>query len=231
MRIQIISKGKNFFATTITASIAIAITFTLNACGGSDDPDDPNNPNNPNGGGGVPFNENSQIYNRDGTKYEGSGDIEISLRNRNIEGSDYDLEYIIGSVTNGIITLDNLPALPEEYLEDFLEEEDKKNCTDYTKDIKVWGGSFYLTNRYLEAAYADEQIGEMMAYVYFSKTGKITCNLEHGPKIGGNAIFNINATKGWNKMYMKINMQNGYLEYSTNNILTKELKWMLSSND
>jgi hypothetical protein len=210
--------------TIFTAIIAVAITFTL-SCSGSDDPDNPNNPNN---GGGIPFNENSQVYYEDGSKYEGSGDIYISLRNRNIEGSDYDLEYIIGSVTNGIITLDNLPTLPEEYLEDFLEEKDKKNCTDYTKDIKVWGGSFKIPNhRYLEAGYIDEQIEEMMAYIYFSKAGKITCNLEHGPKTGENAIFNINATKGWNKMYMKINMQNGYSEYTTNNILTKELKWVL----
>jgi hypothetical protein len=40
MRIQFTRKGKRFFATTLAATLAVAMAFTLNACSSSDDSDD-----------------------------------------------------------------------------------------------------------------------------------------------------------------------------------------------
>jgi hypothetical protein len=58
MRTKLISDGKRFFAPIFTAGIALAISFTLNACG-SDDPND---------GGGGSFVENSKVYSPKGTE-------------------------------------------------------------------------------------------------------------------------------------------------------------------
>jgi len=66
--------------------------------------------------------------------------------------------------------------------------------------------------------------------VYFTKAGKITCNLQ-GEKGGvtWKEIFNIDAKNGWNKLYRRSYSKDGVSieEFSTNNILTKELKWIL----
>jgi hypothetical protein len=62
MRTKLNRKGRVSLPITLTAILAVAITFTL-SCSGSDDPDDPSNDPN-NGGGGI----SSQIYNGDGTK-------------------------------------------------------------------------------------------------------------------------------------------------------------------
>jgi hypothetical protein len=224
-----------------------AITFTLNACG--DDSKDDGNGGDPNNGSGVPFNENSQVYNEDGTLYKGSGNIKIPIYDEdwNI------LEYVnAGNVINGIVTWNLFSTtIPNNYLKDFPgDEEDEsssvhKNCT-FPKDIKASDKvEPILTNNdgksigSLSNNYTDEQIYEVIGYIYFSKAFKINCNYEQFQEGRYNSAFNmdIDVTTGWNKWYTHLDRDENYArgvkegKISTNNILTKELKWVLFSDD
>jgi uncharacterized protein (TIGR02145 family)/uncharacterized repeat protein (TIGR02543 family) len=136
---------------------------------------------------------------------------------------------IAGSVTNGIVRL-NLPQnIPNKYLEPLLSDE--SSCTDYPKDIKGTG-SFALTNSNrdylgrLEILYMDEYVQEGIDYWYLSKTGKVTCNITY--KDGESEIINIDAKSGWNKVYFNENHAEKIRRYSTNNILTKKVNWIIS---
>ena len=217
-----------------SAGILLALAFTFGCSSGSssggDDPD-----NGGNGQGGS-FNENSQIYyddlgddNRDfsliNSAYKGNGIIEV-------------LEHIrIGSVTNGIVYLELDKVVPaDEYLGDFFDDDDEtqRSCASYPKGIKILYGDFVLTSNngddyyQLRIFYWDEQIEESIDYFYFSEAGKITCNFNENNR---NKIYNIDARKGWNKIYHhRTYSKNGRTdEYSTNNILKKEreLKWLI----
>jgi hypothetical protein len=217
---------------TLTAIIAVAITFTFNACSSSDDPDDPNNPG---GGGGIP----SQVYNRDGTKYTGNGIIKIPL---GYDDNDNIILINVGSVTNGVVKLESYENVPSKYLGEFLEEDEwhKRTCTDYPEGIEsfVEDGSFYLANNNgeiigrLRNGYSDTDgsLEEAIFYAYFTKTGKVACSYTVGPE--RTQIFNIDAKEGWNTIYYHRAYPNGLSaeEISTNpNILTKpeEMKWVI----
>ena len=193
----------------------------------------------PSGGGG---NENSQIYighwdedeggyHIDGT-YKGSGDIKILVYKY---GAGYDTLVInAGSVTNGIVNLE-LPTttLPDEYLGEY-------SCGLIGSD-HLGSNYFILTNSSGERIgrlntpysfyvdYVDKQLWEMIQYEYFSKAGKIACNVGEGDF---NTIYDIDAKIGWNKIYFRSYSSNGVLiqEHSTNNILTKEVKWTLEED-
>jgi len=183
-------------------------------------------------GGG--FNLNSQIYqcgeDEDNdyewvcNTYSNSGPVITESR----------LEKIIGTVTNGKTTNVQLPTPDEEYLEDFLgfdEDEVAEYCSEDTNipDVLVYKARFALLSlpevgqSYVEVGplyIKDENEnndGEMV-YVYFSKSGKISCEFEYGK-------INLNVTEGWNQVYVK----EGYYirEYSTSNILTNPVKWIL----
>jgi hypothetical protein len=242
--------------TIFTAILALAITFTL-SCSGSDDPG--NDPNNPNGGVGVPFNENSQVYNEDGTKYTGSGDIKIETCDKNHDNCIY---IDAGKIEGGIVKLELTQAIPNKYLSKYIsnihEDDYATRCTDYPEDIEVFDigndsrGSFVLTDNNgkligeLAFVYVSDEffttwegIMEGINYLYSTKAGKITCNYKQSYEgsLASTINVNIDAKAGWNKEYYHYDWDSRYsggvskAELSTNNILTKELKWLLWSEN
>ena len=225
----------------LAATFGLAMAFTLSCSSGSDDPP-PNGGGTPNGGGkGALFNENSQIYNKDGTRYTGSGIIEAS---RGIgcgggavgpDGSGGGMactwDHIrAGSVAGGIVNFELNEAVPDnEYLSDYLDDNERHSCTSYPENIKVAGGSFVLTSSNgnpLGRLFASSQ-NEGIYYCYFSKPGKITCNLQYESV---NEIIDFNATNGWNKIYIRAYRKDGVKirEFSTTDILTEEVKWIFT---
>jgi len=221
-----------------SAGVLLALGFTLSCSsddGGNGDDDGSPVTGGADGGG----NQFSQIY-KDGTLYNASGVIEATdgmggsgCSNENCGGPEWD-HIRVGSVANGKVSLElDKAVLADEYLRDFLDEDEQRSCTSYPENIKKAGGMFVLTNNgnYIGSLiiyYEDDQIREAIDYEYFSKTGKIACNLqyEHSKEIA-----NINAKEGWNKIYFHAYRKDGIMirEWSTKNILTKEkeMKWIL----
>jgi len=217
------------------ASLALALAFTLSCSSGDGGGNDPGGNN-----GGIPFNENSQIYKSDNTKYTGSGNIKVTIgrscsldNNGHYTSCEWDDSRSAGTVNNGIVNL-KLPEIPNEWLRDYPYEDDKesfeKSCPNFPWGLKLRQiETFILTDDNegfmggLEIHYSnDGQVSEEIQYWYFSKNTKITCSLE------GNYVFSIDAAKGWNKIYRLRNYVDGKrtkTEYSTNNILPKEIKW------
>jgi hypothetical protein len=229
----------------VAASMALAMALTFSCSSGDDD----ENPSPSNGGGssssggqGSSFNENSQVYNEeDGAIYAGSGIIEVASHiscNNNPDGTggscpDWSPSLIAGSVTNGIVRLELPNNIPNGHLEE-LDYYSNYDCTAYTEDIKMFGGMFVLTNNNgefigsLDINYDGEQIQEQISYVYFSRAGKLNCKYEEeweGRKFKD--TINIEAKVGWNKVYVRGYMEGNMTieEWSTNNILTKEIRW------
>ncbi|MDR2593823.1 MAG: hypothetical protein LBC87_03535 [Fibromonadaceae bacterium] len=179
-------------------------------------------------GSGITFNENSQIYiyNRYdggwyiGDAYTGSGVIKL------IEYSEDGNEILInaGNVTNGIVKLELPPTIPDEYFKNLLDEDEQSYCTDYPTDIKVavvegfklFNSNGELLGR-LNIEYRDEQIREYIEYWYFTKAGKITCDL-------GSIIVKMDAKVGLNKTYYHTNYS--IIERSTISNVTK-VKWVI----
>jgi len=202
------------------------------------------------GGKGVPFNENSQIYNtycdydggvdddgddiytcHIGDAYTGSGDIVIY-------SGRFDFDLILGSVTNGIVKL-KLPTIPDEDLGDFFDDGDDLNCTDYPNGIKYFEAEKISLINSNSADIGGLDIGEgdyksndieynHIYYGYFSKAGKITC--KRTARDGWVGKYNLDVKAGWNKIYYVYNRKAGTGELSTNNILTKEVKWLLNNH-
>jgi hypothetical protein len=199
----------------LAAALVLAITFTLSCSSDGDD--------------GVAFNENSQVYNEDGTEYKGDGDIKDASTN-------------FGSVTNGVVKL-NLPeTVPDEHFDDndFDKLSEEFGCNFSQKNVKYRELKFRLYNSNgerigsLYAGYRDEQISESLTYLYFIKSIKGTCSYKDGDN---DRKMHIDAKKGWNKTYevrkcTSYNNENSKcdvwnIESSTNNILTREVKWIL----
>jgi hypothetical protein len=192
----------------------LAITFTLNACG-----DDDNS-----GDGGIDFNENSQIYNEDGTKFTLSGTIKAGLCGGDCYSYDYTL-IDAGSVTNGVVNLKLPQTIPDELLHSvgsIWEEGDGCTVSDISAkisepaDIVLYNGNENVGN--LTALYEDAEVVEFIYYIYAPKAVNINCD-----------IANMKYVKGWNKLYVVASSNNE--KFSTDNILTKELKWTLRSRD
>jgi hypothetical protein len=192
---------------------AVVLAVGLSGCVIITDSGDKNSDadNTANDGGGVSFNEHSQVYNRDGSLFTGSGVLKIGSIS----------SITVGSVTNGIVNLE-LPAIPDEYLGDIMEDD----CLDFPSGTKGWS-----SHNQFRLYSGEDIIGCLVAtdvtrtqgllYWYFSNAGKMTCD----PR-GGNDIdkININANAGWNKVY--VNYVNGdKSEASSNNILTREVRW------
>jgi len=206
----------------LAAIFGFALTFTF-SCSSDDDT----------GGGdgqGGSFNENSQVYNRNGRSiYKGNGIVDAYGGMTCDDYEDCEWHVKVGSVTNGVVNLELDKAVPaDEYLKDFLDGE-QRSCTSYPENIKIFGEEFVLTNGNgniiggLMIYYEDEQVIESIFYAYFSKDGKIACN-------SSKRIWNLDVKKGWNKIYLhRYNNKGGIREYSTNNILTieKKLKWII----
>ncbi|MDR2593595.1 MAG: hypothetical protein LBC87_02355 [Fibromonadaceae bacterium] len=202
----------------LVAIFGFALTFTFSCSSGDDT------------GGSIPFNENSQIYNRDGrTLYKKNGIIEAYGGMTCDDYEDCEWHVKVGSVTNGVVNLELDKAVPaDKYLKNFLDEE-QSSCTSYPENIKIFGEEFVLTNGNgniiggLMIYYEDEQVIESIFYAYFSKDGKIACN-------SSKRTWNLDVKEGWNKIYLRrYNNKGAIREYSTNNILTKEkeLKWII----
>jgi len=193
------------------AAFGLALEFTL-SCSSSKD----------NSVEGVSFNDNSQIYNADGTIYKGSGVIKARTYN------EHENKILInaGNVVDGIVQLE-LPTITDEYLfREYLNDEDQKFCTSYTKGIKVFDGDFVLTSgnedeSYLVIAYRGDQLKEEIRYYYFPKAVKIICNF---PENTG--FINIEAKVGWNRIYYR--KTNHTKEHSTKNILAEQVTWIIS---
>ena len=211
---------------TFAATFGLALAFTISC---SSDDDKGGGGSSVTGGADGGGNQFSQIYNQDNSLYTGSGIIEISST---VSCSGISCEWNgllkVGSVTDGIVKLELPENIPNEYLENIF---GSTNCSDSYGDIKAFVGVFVLTNDnkeylgVLSIDYNDNE--ERISYVYFSKAGKIktTCNFEEDFKI------NIDANVGWNKVYLKSNYESKTIEYTTNNILTKEMKWRRYYND
>jgi len=209
---------------TQMAAIGFALAFTFSCS--SDDGNNNGGTSSGSGGnlsspsgGGVPFNDNSQVYNRDGSLFTGSGDIKI--RNTSI---------IVGSVANGIVNL-QLPTIPEDLLKDLMSEaRQQERCTEYPSGIKVLvsdnATAFMLTDDMglLPIALNTREQAQIIWYLYASKAGKITCNWT-GEQ--GVVKYNIEAKAGWNKIYT-VEYTDVKKELSTDNILTTEAKWTLT---
>jgi len=188
----------NISKLVLSASIMLALAFTFNCSSGSDD----NNGGGGGGssspsGGGVPFNENSQVYFRDGTPYIGNSIIEIHGTPLNA-----------GSITNGIVNLQLPTTIPNEYLEDFMEGCNPNNIKGFEPDFVITGGKHFLPESF--------QPHQEIHYTYFSKAGKIVCS-------GEDYEINIDAKAGWNTIYLVVSGDTE--KWSTNNILTKEVRW------
>ena len=220
----------------LVAIFGFALAFTFSCSSGGDDDSD----------GGL-FNVNPQIYNEDGTIYNGNGIMDVTSYVGGSCSNDectWEWDQIrAGSVTNGIVNLNLSIGSPDEYLEDFLPESSGFDCSAYPKGIKWAGGFFVLTDNNgeyigkLKVTHWDGQIEESIVYWYFSKTGKITCNRSEYDENGDgtvykdNRIIDIDVKQGWNNIYYRssrtvgVNTVERNAEWSTKNILTKEVKW------
>jgi hypothetical protein len=205
-------------------AVMFAMVFTFNAC--SDD-------NSDDGGG---FNENSQIFNEDGRQSNISGTIKVSLYWQNESDNGWesgDTLINAGNVTNGVVSLKLPEIIPDKFLHpvgNIWEEED--GCTISDKSVKISEPlrfDLYNGNEnvgYLDAMYIDAETFEVIWYVYASKAVNINCNYK-GDK--GTMTANLKYVKGFNKSYSVRDSRNG--KYSTDNILTKEVKWILKSDN
>jgi len=224
---------KQFSKITLAAILGIALVFTF-SCSSNDDESRGND---------ISFDVNPQVYNAHwdysennsvfyiDDAYTGSGVIETSSSiSHSSEFATLWKGFPVGNVTNGIVKLELPENIHSEYLEDVFTDEEQRSCTSYPKDIKTFGGLYILTNSNREyrgeliMRYQDEKIREEISYLYLSKAGKIACDF-------GNKTYNINAQTGWNKIYLHGDFATRIREYSTNNILKKELKWVLLMED
>jgi len=236
----------------LAAIFGLTLVFTFSCSSGGDSevgnrPGDDGLSSPSSGGQGIPFNENSQIYNeycdRDchiGEVYKGSGVIYFNGN--------------AGSVKDGIVINLNLPqTIPNEYLKNidrlylFRYEVDKKEnegCKISPEDAKIFqtsGFSLFDNNEKpigslnVEAYHDDDGNEYFLTYVYFTKAAKVTCDNKFKK-------FDIGAKAGWNKVYIK-DPDSPYCDdgpngkeickaiVSTNSFFTKELKWVLVRDD
>jgi hypothetical protein len=231
MRTQLTNVRANSIRPLLTATLGLAITFTL-SCSSGDDPDDNGGGgNNGSGGGGNnQFNENSQIYNKDGSEYNGSGVIKIRLSYSYDNSGNYSETAVnAGSVTNGIVKLELPPTISDEYLcypeennclylfwwglgdewglwgeVDEIEKENER-CIVSPEDIKIFG-----TDNFRLYDNNEKGIGKLYGGVYHDDDGN-EYFIEYlyftkAAKITCDnkfKKFDINAKAGWNKVYIK----------------------------
>jgi len=223
-----------FSRTVLAVGIALALVFTFSCSSGGDNGDGGGTSSSGGGssspsGGGIPFDENSQIYDYDYSDkpYTGNGIIGYFPDDISFNES-LNLEFEVGSVTDGIVNL----RLPSTVPDKLLEVYPAATCTESPSGLKYFilepiltdENYFYIGDLYiyyLNSSKGDHQQSQQIEYWYFSKAGKITCNDERR-KI----ITNINATVGWNKIYTFKDKTDGG-EISSNNILTKKMYWSI----
>jgi len=211
----------------ITASIGFALVFTL-SCSSDDKKDDGEGGNNASGNS-VSFNENSQIYNGDGTPYTGDGVIRMWEKNIECQGgSGYEcgVYFNAGSIDKGIVNL-NLPTITADDMLTTL------NCPSSPNGTKFYNARFTLTNGNKDEGFriisGYGQIEERIYHWYFSEAVNITCSYKEDDSYS--EILNIDAKAGWNKVYEQTDKATRTHKLSTNNILTKEVKWTIEIKD
>ncbi|GBU24137.1 hypothetical protein R83H12_00764 [Fibrobacteria bacterium R8-3-H12] len=249
---------KSISKLALTAVLTLAITLTL-SCSSGDGGGDGQNGSSVTGGADGGGNQFSQLYNgyydeaeedvfHSSTAYNGSGVIKLLA----YDESNNEILINAGNVTDGVVKLALPSIIPSEYLSEFFESygdfDAYNNCIKFIQNIKVYpkdNEDFYLalfnsSGGYigdLGIIYSDKQIRETISYMYFSKSGEITCNYEQKQTGRNNSIINvdIDAKAGWNKIYTHYNWDKNYAgsisaaEISTNNILTKEMKWTIQT--
>jgi len=211
----------------LAAIFGFALAFTFSCSSSGDDPngggssgDSGGGSSSPSGGGG------DQVYNIDGSLFTGSGAFYINSTNLKA-----------GDITNGKVNL-QLPAVPDVLLEDFDPPKmEKTDCTISPSDIKGLFSSSGLTinindkKRFLGLGVENNgSINPVILYWYFSTAAKITCSSRETLD-GDIYIYNINidAKPGWNNIYhVRLgNSSTKSYDYSTDNIITQEVKWLL----
>jgi len=229
----------NRFLLAAGVMLALAFTFGCSSDGGNSA--DGGGNSSVTGGADGGGNQDSQVYiypNKDGverTLFTDGGIIETEYG-----------EVRVGSITNGIVKLELPENIPNEYLVDF--GKGSQGSCSFPKDLKGTSG-FVLTNNdkvdlgELFLHYSDGQIREDVTYYYFSEAVKMTCNYDaciSGSDDSCNEyekrVYTIDAKKGWNKQYRvrtyATEKEPRKTEYSTNNnILTKEVKWVIQLNN
>ncbi|MDR0515766.1 MAG: hypothetical protein LBH25_01825 [Fibromonadaceae bacterium] len=204
---------------TLAAGIALAMAFTF-SCSSDDGGDS---------GGG--FDENAPILGEDGKPSNISGDIGMS---------GYD--GYVGKATNGIVKLELPATIPEESLHeinDYYEDDEIEICTITPNDTKILESEFQLYNGGKQIGYLDivstdlKTYVQSINYIYANKDVNIICNGTYTTVDGWTVknIENSNFKAGWNKRYKKSiwneSSKTSTHEYSTDNILTKDVRWHL----
>jgi len=220
---------RNIFSKfALSASIMLAMVFTF-ACS-SDDGNNNNGGTSSGSGGGGGSDQNSPLYDKDGTTPRNISGV-IRLKKTSIE---------IGKVTNGAVTIDLPITGLDDYLSTSLGKLGKAPCP-LPSNMKIIvlideDGMFQLISSTgevlgtLKFRYSNDQIYETMFYLYSTKEEKITCNYDKDDEgvVYENVITNLDVKERWNKVYIhrgpKINSVRTS-EWNTNNILTQQLKW------
>jgi len=194
----------------LAATFGLALAFTFSCSSGDD-------------GGGGGGGQNSQLYDKDGTTPRNiSGTIRLKGTSINI-----------GSVKNGAVNIDLPATMPSDYLSSFIYKGHETACS-YPADMKVFiaidedemfqliSGNELLGR--LTFRHSDEQIYETIFYLYSSIAGKITCYLLDD---GTESNIDLNIKERWNNIYVHRdkNTEPRQAKWSTNNIVTKELRW------
>jgi len=226
-----------------TAGIVLAITFAFSCSsddgGGSgggtssagvngDVSSSSNGGGSGGGGGSVQFNEDPQIYNKDGSRFNGNGVIKWYLSDKR-DGDTNDTTINIGSVMDGIVKLE-LPVYPEKYpyRDGWLQNckiSPESTILSYDDEYTLYDSDEEFIVK-LILGYSDNGNWHIVSLLYSPQNAKVTCD----GSIGG-IKGNIDVKAGWNKLYVKVPScdDNGELceggIVSTNNFFTKEAKW------
>ncbi|MCL2283383.1 MAG: hypothetical protein FWC26_08720 [Fibromonadales bacterium] len=205
--------------TILMAGLALAMAFILSCS--SDDSEGGGS-----GSGGIgDVSGGFQIWTYDGNdnlvKYKGGGVIRLELYNDN--GEKYNN---VGEVKGGTGKI-NLPAsIPDEYLHDIWKVL-STNISASQPDVKIADAQFYVISG--SRAYclsAENENGDEMGYEYFSKAAHVGGN---SSELGFSMNFDINASKGWNAIYISYSIQTGSFNFSTSSksVNKSGMKWVI----
>jgi hypothetical protein len=211
-------------ANLLTMSIMVAAMAFIFSCSKDDDSGEPIGNNT---SGGFDESSPSQVLNEDGSKFEASG----VLKFRPCDGCEY---IIVGNITNGLAKLELPSTINEQYLLDVTELYGEEGCTVSQTNAKMAELMEVVhlsdTDERLFIGHMDKtnKVYQIIAFLYSSKATKITCEMQYDdPDVKTNK--NIDVKVGWNKVYSVKYHSNGIRveEASTDNILTKEVGWIV----